>query len=349
MPGQTETTLVDAHRLSEWMEGIGLGRGSIDRMERLSGGTQNVLMRFSRDGRDYIIRRPPPKPRPESNETMRREARVLGALQGTTVPHPRLIAACADEEVLGVAFYLMEPVLGFTATGGLPPLHANTPNIQRRMGFAMADGAISIANVDIAAAGLADFGRPEGFLKRQVGRWTSQLNSYHAHAGWPGPAGLPGIDAVVEFLEDGCPASFVPGLMHGDFTMANVMFRPDSGELAAIIDWELATIGDPLIDFAWLLATWQGVEPEEFGLLHLEGARHLPSASELVDYYQEHSSRSLDHLDWYFVLACFKLAIILEGTFARACVGKDPMATGEKLHEGARVLMRRAQHRISRQ
>lgn len=346
MPGRTDNPLVDTHRLSDWMEQIGLGRGSIDQMEPLSGGTQNVLMRFSRNGRDYVIRRPPPKPRPESNETMRREARVLGALQSTGVPHPTLIAACSDEEVLGVAFYLMEPVLGFNAISGLPPLHANTHVIQRRMGFAMAEGAISIANVDIAAVGLVDFGRPDGFLKRQVGRWTSQLSSYHAHAGWPGPAGLPGIDAVVEFLEQGCPASFVPGLMHGDYTMANVMFRPDCGELAAIIDWELATIGDPLIDFAWLLATWQGIEPEEFRLLHVAGVRNLPSASEMIDHYQEHSNRSLEHLDWYFVLACFKLAIILEGTFARACAGKDPMATGEKLHEGARVLMRRAQHRV---
>jgi aminoglycoside phosphotransferase (APT) family kinase protein len=158
------STVFDPARLGEWMEGAGLGRGDISNIVRLTGGTQNVLVRFSRGGRDYVLRRPPPNPRPESNQTMRREARVLAALAGSAVPHPGLIAACENEEVLGVSFYLMEPVDGFNPTSGLPALHAGDPAIRHRMGLALAEGAVAVAQVDINAVGLADFGKTENFL-----------------------------------------------------------------------------------------------------------------------------------------------------------------------------------------
>jgi aminoglycoside phosphotransferase (APT) family kinase protein len=338
--------LVDVGRLSEWMEGEGLGRGEIVDLERLSGGTQNILLRFRRGGREYVLRRPPLQVRPESNETMRREARVLRALAGSQVPHPSLLAACPDEAILGAAFYLMEPIDGFNATERLPPLHAGSPEVRHRMGLALAEGALLIARIEVDAVGLTDFGKPANFLQRQVGRWETQLEGYAKFEDWPGAGSLPGIGDVADYLRSNCPTSFTSGLIHGDYTLTNVMYRPDSGELAAIIDWELSTIGDPLIDLGWMLATWPGVPPVELNVLRVEPWDGFPSAEEIVEHYAAGSARSLSHLDWYFTLACFKLGIILEGSFARACAGRDPMPVGERLHEAASKLVQRALHRM---
>jgi aminoglycoside phosphotransferase (APT) family kinase protein len=246
--------VVDTKALEGWMDAEGVGAGPIRDVAALSGGTQNILLRFCRGDAEYVLRHPPAHPRPESNETMRREARVLAALAGSDVPHPTLVAACGDESVLGAAFYLMVPVDGFNPVAGLPPLHAGSPAIRRRMGLAMAEGIAALGAVDHARVGLGDFGRPENYLERQVARWKKQLDGYAAMPGWTD--GLPGVARVAAWLDANRPAHFIPGIIHGDYHLANVMFRNDGPELAAIVDWELATIGDPLIDLGWLLATW---------------------------------------------------------------------------------------------
>ena len=172
------------------------------------------------------------------------------------------------------------------------------------------------------------------------------MQGYARFDGWPGSTELPGVEMVSDYLKANVPESFAPGLIHGDYTLTNVMYRPANGELAAIIDWELSTIGDPLIDLGWMLATWPGVPPVDLNVLRVDPWEGFPSAGELVAHYGELSGRNLEAIDWYFTLACFKLGIILEGTFARACAGKDPMPVGERLHETARRLMQRALHRI---
>ncbi|MFM5931963.1 MAG: phosphotransferase family protein [Novosphingobium sp.] len=332
--------LVDLELLAAWMDGQGLGSGAIDSVQTLTGGTQNILLRFTRAGRSYVFRRPPLHLRAGSNETMRREARVLGALAGTPVPHPALIAACGDESVLGAAFYLMEPVDGFNPVGQLPPLHAGSAEMQYAMGLALIDGIVALGQVDHEAVGLGDFGKPDNFLARQVPRWTAQLASYAELDGWPGAGALPGIERTGAWLEANRPAAFQPGIMHGDYHLANVMFRHDGPRLAAIIDWELATIGDPLIDLGWVLATWPDGDGES--TVSVSPWIGFPSAAELVDRYRAGSSRSLDAVDWYHAMACYKLGILLEGTFARACAGKAPKETGDKLHKRALVLLERA-------
>jgi aminoglycoside phosphotransferase (APT) family kinase protein len=323
------------------MDGQGLPEGPIEQVELLAGGTQNILLRFARGGRGYVLRRPPPHLRANSNETMRREARVLGAIAETRVPHPRLIRACPQEDVIGAAFYLMEPVDGFNPTRGLPPLHAGDPKLRRAMGFALVDAIAALGAVDHRAVGLADFGRPEGYLERQVARWRAQLESYGELPGYPGPE-IPGVARVADWLERNRPARFTPGILHGDFHLANVMFAPDGPRLAAIVDWELSTIGDPLLDLGWLLATWpspSGPSPGAIGVAPWEG---FPTADELVARYAERSARDLSAIAWYGVLACYKLGIILEGTHARACAGKAPKATGDVLHATTVALFERA-------
>ena len=169
-------TQVDLAALAGWMDGQGLGAGPIENATLLGGGTQNILLRFSRAGRTYVLRRPPPHLRANSNDTMRREARMLGALKGTDVPHPGLIAACAAEDVIGAAFYLMEPIDGFNPSTGLPPLHAGSPAIRHRMGLALVEGIAALGALDYKALGLSDFGKVDNYLERQVARWKAQLD-----------------------------------------------------------------------------------------------------------------------------------------------------------------------------
>jgi len=336
--------LVDFARLGPWMDAQGLPAGEFREVERLAGGTQNVLLRFARGGRRYVLRRPPPHKRARSDETMRREARVLAALEGSPVPHPGLIVACPDTRVIGAAFYLMEPIEGFNPASGLPALHASDASLRHRMGLAMVDAAAALGRVDYQAVGLAGFGRPEGYLERQVARWQSQLESYAALPGYPGPQ-IPHLEEVASWLGPHQPRVWRPGLIHGDFHLANVLFRYDGPELAAVVDWELSTIGDPLLDLGWLLATWPGSGPDGGGALAgaVQPWEGFPSGPELVARYAKGSDRDLSHIAWYTVLACYKLGIILEGTHARACAGKAPREIGELLHDQTLGLFRKAQ------
>ncbi|MFA7638504.1 MAG: phosphotransferase family protein [Parvibaculum sp.] len=333
---------VDLAALARWMDGQGLGEGPLEEATLLGGGTQNILLRFTRAGRTYVLRRPPPHLRKNSNDTMRREARMLAAIADTDVPHPRLIAACPEEDVIGAAFYLMEPINGFNPTVGLPELHAFDPAIRRRMGLALVEGIAKLGAVDHEKAGLADFGKVDNYLERQVARWQSQLESYREFSSWPGPEGIPGVAKVAKWLEGHRPNNFIPGIIHGDYHLANVMFRYDGPELAAIVDWELTTIGDPLLDLGWLLATWPEGDGPAAGAVGVRPWDGFPSADELVAHYRQFTTRDMSHIEWYGVLACYKLGIILEGTYARACEGKAAKETGDMLHASTVGLFNRA-------
>jgi aminoglycoside phosphotransferase (APT) family kinase protein len=324
------------------MDTQGLPRGPFERVALLGGGTQNILLRFDRGGAEYVLRRGPRHLRPKTNDVMRREARVLAALAGTDVPHPTFVAACPDESVMGGAvFYLMRPVAGFNPTTGLPALHSGDAAIRHAMGIEAAAALARLGCVDYRAVGLEDFGKPEGFLDRQVSRWMGELESYSRYEGYPGPD-IAGLEHVAAWLDANRPKSFTPGILHGDYHLANVMYAHDGPRLAAIVDWEMCTIGDPLLDLGWLIATWPDAEYPgvAVSLAHLGG---LPTTAELVARYTADSSRDLAALDWYVVLACFKLGIVLEGTHARACAGKAPQATGDLLHAITLGLFKRAE------
>lgn len=333
----------DLARVADWMSGQGLGEGPLAGVTEITGGTQNIMLRFTRSGREYVFRRGPQHLRPVSNSVILRETRVLRALAGTDVPHAALIAVCADTAILGDAvFYLMEPVDGFNAGAGLPALHAADAAVRHGMGLSMADAVARLGAVDHVAVGLGDFGKPEGFLDRQVPRWLSELESYTQFDNYPGPD-IGDVDSVATWLRDHQPSSFSPGIMHGDYHAANVMFSRTGPEVAAIVDWEMCTIGDPLLDLGWMLATWYrpGQEPVLPNELMTAGA--LASPAELVERYAQNTARDLSAIDWYTVLACFKLGVILEGTNARAGAGLAPREVGDILHTATVRLFERAQ------
>ncbi|KRP76143.1 phosphotransferase family protein [Pseudomonas veronii] len=340
--------LVDLERLADWMDTQDLESGPIKAAVRLAGGTQNLLLRFRRGVREFVLRRPSLELREVGGKTIVREARLLKVLAGSQVPHAGLIADCTDQAVLGSSFYLMEPVQGFNpnSAAGLPAPHAERPALRRRMGFAMVDALLRLGDIDYQAVELADFGRPDGFHQRQVSRWLAHLDSVKDYPGWPGASSLPGLARLANWLSDHCPQQFEAGIQHGDFHLSNVMFRHDCGELAAVVDWELATIGDPLLDLAWLVVTWPCADGRGAGTIEVHPWDGFCSSDELVAHYHAGSSRSLADFTWYLVLAGFKLGIFLEVSYARACAGKASMVTGEKHHASALHLFATALQRI---
>ena len=197
--------------VAAWMSEQGLGAGPVENVSEIVGGTQNIMLRFTRSGREYVFRRGPKHLRPVSNKVILRETKVLHALAGTDVPHPRLIAVCEDTSVLGDAvFYLMEPVDGFNAGSGLPALHAGDAGIRHEMGLSMADAVARLGAVDHVAVGLADFGKADGFLDRQVPRWLSELESYSGIEAYPGPD-IGDVAAVATWLQQNQPETWTRG------------------------------------------------------------------------------------------------------------------------------------------
>ena len=213
------------------------------------------------------------------------------------------------------------------------------------MGFSLMEAAAALGAIDHVAVGLEDFGRPADFLERQVPRWRSQLESYSELDGYLGPD-IPHLEPVAGWLEKNRPKSFTPGILHGDFHLGNVMYRHDGPELAAIVDWELATIGDPLLDVGLVMAFWPGTEGD-FGPAIVQPWDGFPTIDEMIDQYRERSSRDLSAIDWYGVLACYKTGIVLEGSNARADAGRAPRAIGDALHEMTVKLFERARRIIS--
>ncbi len=336
--------LVDLERLNLWIETQSVpGSGPVTSGRKLAGGLQNNVFLLKRGDTDLILRRPGRHIRPKSNETMLREARILSVLAGSDVPHPTLYASCADDSVIGCAFYLMEPLEGFAGTGDLPGEYGNDPAWRRAMGDALVRAAASLGGIDWRAKGLEDFGKPENWHERQVDRWRAQLEGYAATPGYD-PADLPHVDAIGRWLTDHMPDNTARaiGIVHGDLQFPNVMFSLRAPRIAGVLDWELVSLGDPLLDLGWILSSWhEDGDPEGKGPMVRPWDGFL-SRRELIDLYGQISGRDMDAMPWFFVLACYKLACLLEGTYAASKAGKVPEAVGASVHGYARWLTAKA-------
>jgi len=342
---------VDFIKLRGWMDGKNIGAGPIIDVAPLTGGTQNIMVRFERNGEQYVLRRPPIHKRRNSDKTMLREARVLGALGGAGVPHPRLIAACADTWVTDSTFYLASYVDGFNPTVIQPDFHMDTPDIAHRMALSHIEAIAALGNVDWVKQGLHDFGKPDGWLARQVPRWRSHWEGYLETPEYSAEE-LVGVGTIGAWLERRMPEQGKPGIVHGDCHLANTLFEWETPELAALVDWELATIGDPLLDLGWVLATSHDpddVDRDSDGLTAPQLSQKFASADQMIAHYAQTSGRPVDHAWWYGVLACYKLAIIIEGTYVRFLEGKVSEETGTFLHELAIGLFNRAERFMLKQ
>jgi aminoglycoside phosphotransferase (APT) family kinase protein len=337
---------VDLDRLRAWMDEQQLGKGAIEDCEILAGGTQNILLKFSRAKRWFVLRRPPHNPYMNGNETIRREIRILESLANTEVPHARLIAACKSENVLGAAFYLMQAVDGFSAARGLPTPHLTDPHLRYAMGMALIDALVSIYRVDPVRVGLQDFGRPEGYLPRQIGRLLKQYGGYSSYDGWAGGCEAVVAEKLARWLLDNMPDPSRPGIVHGDFHIGNAMFSRTTADVRAIVDWELATLGDPACDLGCLLATWADPDGSHPGCISVTPWSGFPTEAELVRQYVEGTGHAVD-ANWHTVFGCFRLGILVEGTYARALAGKADMETGLWLHQTSINLFDRALRRLA--
>jgi aminoglycoside phosphotransferase (APT) family kinase protein len=310
--------MIDIAALTAWMDERGLGTGEPVEQAFVSGGSQNEIYEIRR-GELHCALRIPPATAPETrDEGIHREWRIIEALDGTDVPHTAAVAMCEDKSVLGRNFYLMGYVDGWSPmnTDGWPPPFDTDLEARKGLAFELVDGIALLGNVDWRANGLEGLGRPDGFHDRQVDRWTAFLERIKGRE-------LPGFDVATAWLRAHRPIDFVPGLMHGDYQFANVMFRHGApARMAAIVDWEMGTVGDPKLDLAWVVNGWPEDPGAEGGGISYVDMTGMPPRSALLDRYVEVSQRQVDDIDYYCVLAKWKLAIVLEQGFQRA--GDDP-------------------------
>jgi aminoglycoside phosphotransferase (APT) family kinase protein len=308
--------VIDVERLGAWMDGAGLGdAGAPIETRFVSGGTQNEIYEVRRGQLHCALRIPPPEAPAPRDEGIVREWRIIEALGGTDVPHTPAVAACTDPAVLGRTFYLMGYVDGWSPMGmdGWPAPFDADLDTRRGLAFELVDGIALLSKVDWRAKGLADLGRPDGFHERQVDRWTAFLERIKGRE-------LPGFDEASAWLRAHRPLDYVPGIMHGDYQFANVMFRDGApARLAAIVDWEMGTVGDPKLDLAWVVQGWpeDTSDPGDAFTSYVD-MKGMPAKGEVLARYAEVSGRQVDDIDYYAVLARWKLAVVLEQGYQRA-------------------------------
>jgi len=308
-------------------EHVGAFDGPLD-VEQFQGGQSNPTYRVVAGGERFVLRRKPPGALLPSAHAVDREYRVMSALAGTGVPVPRMRALCEDPEVLGTAFYLMDHVEGRVLWD--PTLPGMTP-AQRRAHYDELNRVIAaLHRVDPAAVGLADFGRSGGYIERQVARWTKQYQAGEADR-------IEAMDRLIEWLPPRIPPGDETSVVHGDFRLDNVIFHPVEPRVLAVLDWELATLGHPLSDFAYQAMAWR-LAPAQFrGLAGVDlAALGIPTEEEYVAAYCRRTGRgALGHWEFYLIFNMFRIGAILHGVHSRALAGNA--ASADALETGGRA------------
>ncbi len=308
---------VDLERLRPWFAAhVDGATGAALHASVVAGGRSNLTYFVGDDQNEWVLRRPPLGHVLPTAHDMAREYKVLAALEPTDVPVPRPLAFCDDTSVNDAPFYVMEKV-----DGDILRTPAQIASLQfddaRRCSEELIDVLVAIHAVDYHAVGLDDFGRPDGYVERQVRRWSEQWERSKTRE-------LPPIDELARRLRNAIPVSPPPTIVHGDYRLDNTMLAPDDpGRIVAVLDWEMATLGDPLADLGLFLVYWARDEAQTGNV----GATLSPSSGflsrdEVVERYGKQSGRDVSQLDFYEALASYKLAIILEGIHARFLMGK---------------------------
>ncbi|SFL09179.1 Predicted kinase, aminoglycoside phosphotransferase (APT) family [Geodermatophilus ruber] len=304
------------------------------RLELIAAGMSNLTYVVTPDGGApedaVILRRPPTGAVLATAHDMAREHRVITALGPTPVPVPRTLHLCTDESVLGAPFYVMERVIGLHVVDELPPGYADEPARRRELAEGLIDVLADLHSVDHAAVGLGDFGRPEGFMARQVRRWTTQWEATRDRD-------RPDLDALAARLAETVPATQRTGIVHGDYRLDNCLLDPQTpGRIRAVLDWEMSTLGDPLADLGMLFVYWpQAGEDRPVALSPVTTLPGFPTRLQLAERYATRSGLDLADLAWYVAFAYFKFAAIVAGIVARsaagAMAGKDTSGFAERI------------------
>jgi aminoglycoside phosphotransferase (APT) family kinase protein len=286
----------------------------------ISGGKSNLTYRVASDAGEVVLRRPPLGHILPTAHDMVREHTVLAALDGTAVPVPRVLHLGGADSPLGASFYVMERVLGHVCRNALPPGYAETPEPRAAIGAALVDVLAELHLVDPAAVGLAEFGRPAGFVERQLRRWSKQWDASKMGE-------VPALDELRDELARTLPPQRAAAIVHGDYRLDNTILHPTApGRIVAVLDWEMSTLGDPLTDLGTLLAYWSEDADDEVlvaarmmaPLLASEG---FPSRSAVIERYAQRTGFDVSGVEWYQAFAYFKLAVVCQGIAARAAGG----------------------------
>jgi aminoglycoside phosphotransferase (APT) family kinase protein len=323
--------------LLAFLDAIGLGDGD-PQIHPIGEGHSNVTYRITRGTAEFVLRRPPRPPIPPSAHDVLREARVLRALEGRARV-PRVLAVCDDEAVIGAPFYVMECVEGHVVTQHVPA-ELDSPDDRRRMGEELVDALVEVHAVDWQAAGLEGFGKPTGYLDRQLRRFLGlwELNRTRE---------IPAVESVAAWLKAHMPESAPATIVHGDYRLGNVMYELEPpARLNAIFDWEMATIGDPKADLGYLCTLWVDRDDPPLGMFELGGVTRepgFPLRAELVARYEERSGRPMTDIRWYQTLALWKSIVFMEGNYRRAVSGATDDPFLKRFGDGVVELASRAE------
>jgi aminoglycoside phosphotransferase (APT) family kinase protein len=332
--GNAREPLLVMDPLREFLAGAGLAAPADLDAVPIGDGHSNVTFALSTD---VVLRRPPRGPLPPSAHDVLREARLLTALEPTTVPTPRVMAVCDDEGVIGAPFYIMERVRGEVITDTVPR-SLDSDEQRGRIAEQLVEALVELHGVDWTALGLEGFGKPTGYLERQLRRFGGLWEHNRTRE-------IEEMDQVGQWLAAHVPQSPPATIVHGDYRLGNTMFAPEApARLAAILDWEMATIGDPLADVGYMMIHWmQADDPVSRFTLHSVTAQPgFPTRRELVRRYEQLSGRSVREFDWYVTLALWKAAVFMEGNYKRAVAGSTDDPWLKTFGEGVVELSRRA-------
>ena len=322
---------IDLGRLAGWLEAHVAGFRGPFGIAKFPGGQSNPTYRIDAESGRYVMRRKPFGPTLPSAHAVDREYRVISALHPTGFPVATPHALCADAEVIGAPFYIMEMVEGRTFWEGRLP--DQSPAERRAIYLAMVDTLARLHEIDPAAVGLGDYGAPGNYFERQVARWTKQYRASQTDD-------VPEMERLIEWLPATLPRQDRVSIIHGDYRIDNILFAPDRGDVLAVLDWELSTLGDPLADFAYLAMNWAmpaGEHPATIGGLDWE-ALGIPTLDEVVARYCAATGRDgVPDLHWHFAFNLFRLAGIVQGIKKRFLEGSASSAQAEQA--GSRVPM----------
>jgi aminoglycoside phosphotransferase (APT) family kinase protein len=322
---------IDVEGLRRFLRDRKLGEAGDLRVENISFGHSNEVHLVHFEGKSWALRRPPRGPLLPTAHDVLREYRILKALQNTAVLVPRVYASCDDSSYIGAPFFLMEYMRGrvirSATVPSCEPSFAVTQNQRHTISGHMIDLLVALQTVDWRAIGLEGFGRPDGYIERQVRRWSDQLERT-----LPKTRPLPVMAKIHQWLLAHMPQAQAATIVHGDYKLDNVMWDPngDSPRPIALFDWEMSTIGDPLADLGWMVTYWSDPSDDDRRravVSSMEAGGGYFNRQEMIELYERKSGRAMRGLAFYEVFSLFKLAIITEGSYARYLSGQadDPV------------------------